>query len=171
MSEPFIGEIRIFGFNFAPKGWATCQGQLLAIAQNTALFSILGTSYGGDGKTTFALPNFQGIAPMHQGSGPGLTPRVIGESSGAETITLNVSQMASHNHAINCNNGNPNKQTPAGNFLSKSLPSNDYAASGPQQMSASATSVVGGGQPHNNMQPYLTLNFSIALVGIFPPRN
>jgi len=172
MSEPFIGEIRSFGFNFAPVGWAFCNGQLLSIAQNTALFSILGTTYGGDGKTTFALPNLQGSIPMGAGQGNGLTNRVPGESGGTETETLTNQQIPPHNHAANAQTGNGNQPAPAGNFWAQDLGgSKEYGDNGPAQMAAGAIVATGGGQPHNNMQPYQVLNYCIAMQGIFPPRS
>lgn len=172
MSEPFIGEIRSFGFNFAPVGWAQCSGQLLPIAQNTALFSILGTTYGGDGRTTFALPNLQGNVLMGAGQGTGLSARFIGESGGTEAETLIASQMPSHNHPANAQPGNGNQPAPAGNFWAQDLGgSKEYGDSGPSQMALGAVGVSGSGQPHDNLQPYQVLNYCIALQGIFPPRS
>jgi microcystin-dependent protein len=171
MSEPFIGEIRPFGFNFAPVGWAQCNGQLLPIAQNTALFSILGTTYGGDGRTTFALPNLQGIVAMGAGQGPGLSLRDLGETGGSETVTLTTQQIPPHNHPANCNAGNGNRLSPVGNFWAQDVGgSMEYGNAGPLQMAAGAVGNVGG-DPHNNLQPYQVLNYCIALQGIFPPRS
>ena len=172
MSEPFIGEIRPFGFNFAPTGWVQCNGQLLPIAQNTALFSILGTTYGGDGRTTFALPNLQGIVAMGAGQGPGLTNRNLGETGGSETVTLTTQQIPPHNHPANCNAGNGNQLSPVGNFLAQDVGvSMEYGNAGPSQMAAGAVGNVAGDQPHNNLQPFQVLNYCIALQGIFPPRS
>ena len=172
MSEPFIAEIRIAGFNFAPRGWAFCNGQILPINQNTALFSLLGTTYGGNGQTTFALPNLQGRAPMHPGQGPGLTPRVLGEMSGTNTVTLISTEIPNHTHQAVATNNEPSATSPA-NAAWASLESGSiYRRDAPDTaMSQSALAPAGGGQPHNNMQPYLGLNFIIALQGIFPSRN
>jgi microcystin-dependent protein len=176
MADPFVAEIRIFTFNFAPTGWALCNGQLFAISQNTALFSLLGTMYGGDGKTTFGLPNLQGNAPIHQGQGPGLADRVVGESGGAAAVALTQSETPTHTHAVNCNTASATKLTPAGNVPAGSLPATQMRyvpspASAPVQMAAASISPVGGGLPHQNRQPYLGLNFCIAMQGVFPPRN
>jgi microcystin-dependent protein len=173
MSEPFLAEIRITGFNFAPEGWAFCNGQLLAISQNTALFSLFGTSYGGDGKTTFALPNLQGRAPMHWGQGPGLSPRAIGESGGEQSVTLGSQALPSHSHQLGANAGGGNQTLPANNVwssLAGRTPPPLYSNASNTTMSPQAAGVTGGGQPHNNMPPYLALNFIIALTGNFPPR-
>lgn len=176
MADPFVGEIRATGFNFAPLGWALCNGQLLPISQNTALFSLLGTYYGGDGKSTFALPNLQGCAPMNQGSGAGLTPRQMGETSGSPTVTLLLSEIPSHTHAVKNATGS-NSGTPAANTVfgggGRGKP-DAYAPPSQQaavQMSPQAVSPAGSSMPHNNMPPYLTMNFIIALQGIFPPRS
>lgn len=172
--DPFVAEIRIFPFNFAPKGWAFCDGQIMPISQNTALFSLLGTTYGGDGKSTFALPNLQGSAPMHPGQGNGLSLRDLGETGGEEFVTLIDSEMPAHNHVLQGINllsttATPNNTT----ALSKSLNGNAYAdaAAGVVQMAPEALPPAGGGQPHNNLMPYLTLSFCIALQGVFPPRS
>lgn len=172
MSEPFIAEIRIFAGNFAPRGWAFCNGQLLPVAQNTALFSLIGTTYGGDGRTTTALPNLQGRAPMHPGQGPGLTARRLGESGGSDGITLSEAQMPSHTHTAAVH-GQPGDQAdPAGRSLAASGDGSVYAsAQNLISMGASAVTAAGGGQPHNNMQPFLALNFIIALVGLYPSRS
>ena len=174
MADPFVAEIRIFPFNFAPRGWAFCDGQILPISQNTALFSLLGTTYGGDGKSNFALPNMQGNAPMHPGQGPGLSLHDLGETGGSDTVTLLASEIPAHSHGLMSTAtfaGSAND--PTGNVLAKGaaglLP---YAAPGAVvAMSDQALAPAGGNQPHNNMQPYLTLNFNIALQGIFPPRT
>jgi microcystin-dependent protein len=172
MADPFVAEIRIFGFNFAPKGWALCKGQLLPISQNTALFSLLGTTYGGDGKTTFALPNLEGSAPMHPGQGPGLSLHDLGEMSGSETVSLLQSEIPAHAHSLMSQVAVANRSNPIGNAIARVGATGPYAPTGPTaaQLSATAVAPAGGGQPHNNMQPYLTLNFCIALQGVFPAR-
>jgi microcystin-dependent protein len=169
MSEPFIGEIRTFAGNFAPRGWALCNGQLLSIAQNTALFSLLGTSYGGNGQTSFALPNLQGNAPMHWGDGPGLTPRTIGETGGSATVTLTSAELPSHSHQAMASQSSASELSPSGNALGDAPL---YAA--PPFGAALAPSAVapsGGSQPHDNMQPHLGLTFIIALEGVYPARS
>ncbi len=175
MADPFVAEIRIFPFNFAPKGWAWCNGQLLPISQNTALFSLLGTTYGGDGKSNFALPNLEGSAPIHAGQGPGLSPYDLGQSGGSETVTLLSSEMPAHPHTLRCQSQDPADQpapSPARTFAA----SQNSTAYGPSngtplvQMALQALTPAGGSLPHNNMMPYLTLNFNIALQGVFPPR-
>jgi microcystin-dependent protein len=174
MSDPFVAEIRIFPFNFPPKGWAFCDGQLLPISQNTALFSLLGTFYGGDGKSTFALPDLQGSAPMQPGQGQGLSQRFLGEQSGTETVTLLVSEIPLHTHTLrgtveDATQGSLTAdvilaQTVNGNLYQTTTNANIV------QMAPQALAPAGGSLPHNNMQPYLTLNFCIALQGVFPPR-
>jgi microcystin-dependent protein len=175
MSNPFVAEIRIFAGNFAPTGWATCDGQLLPISQNTALFSLLGTTYGGDGKSTFALPNLQGSAPMMWGQGPGLSLRDEGETGGEQFVTLIQSEMPIHTHQAVGNSapGGANSPTNA-TWASMSVlrqAVNLYTTTSNAQMSPFAVSIAGGGLPHNNMHPYLTLTFIIALQGVFPPRG
>ena len=174
MSSPFVAEIRIFGFNFPPTGWAFCNGQLLPISQNTALFSLLGTFYGGDGKSTFALPNLQGSAPMHQGQGQGLSERFLGEVGGSQSVTLLDSEMPFHTHALMASSDPADLGAPAPNrSLARSQP-NIYkqpANANPQPLAPQAVGVTGGSLPHNNMMPYLTVNFCIALQGVFPPRS
>jgi microcystin-dependent protein len=175
MADQFVAEIRIFPFTFAPTGWAFCSGQLLPISQNTALFSLLGTTYGGNGMSNFALPDMQGHAPMHPGQGPGLSLHDLGESSGSETVTLLSSEMPSHGHGLGAQN------IPLGSVASPAGATLDHPASGnlfyggaspfPVAMAPEALAPAGSGLPHNNMQPYLTLNFCIALQGIFPPRT
>ena len=173
MADPFVAEIRIFPFNFAPKGWAFCNGQILPISQNTALFSLLGTTYGGNGQSTFALPDMQGNAPMHPGQGPGLSLHDLGETGGSESITLLDSETPSHNHFVQAfpNPGNVNTGDPT-LALARSKGGSAYKAAGTSVQAAfQAISPSGGSLPHNNMQPYLTLNFNIALQGVFPPRT
>ncbi|HSY51568.1 MAG TPA: tail fiber protein [Thermoanaerobaculia bacterium] len=173
--DPFVAEIRIFPFNFAPKGWAFCDGQILPLSQNTALFSLLGTTYGGDGKSNFALPDMQGNVPMHPGQGPGLSLHDLGETGGSETVTLLESEIPSHNHNIMGVNSNGNRTNPVGNSISRAVNSTPYFPSSPTppfvNFNDNAITPAGGDQPHNNMQPYLTLNFCIALQGVYPPRT
>ena len=173
MADPFVAEIRIFPFNFAPKGWAFCDGQLLPLSQNTALFSLLGTTYGGDGKSNFALPNMQGNAPMHPGQGPGLSLHDLGETGGSETVTLLESEISAHSHSLNAANFPANSKTPAGNSIARGSANTYLAPAGLPvvNMSDQALAPAGGDLPHNNMMPYLTLNFCIALQGVFPPRT
>jgi microcystin-dependent protein len=173
MADPFVAEIRIFPFNFAPKGWAWCDGQLMPLSQNTALFSLLGTTYGGDGKSTFALPNLQGRAPMHPGQGPGLSLHDLGEESGAETVTLLQTEMPAHPHAMRgdtVDTADTNVPSPNASFA-QSTGGTLYQASQNTQLAPEALTPAGGDQPHNNMQPYLTFYFNIALQGVFPPRS
>jgi microcystin-dependent protein len=175
MSDPFVAEIRIFPFNFPPKGWAFCDGQLLPLSQNTALFSLLGTFYGGDGKSTFALPNMQGSAPMQTGQGNGLSERFLGEASGTETVTLLVSEIPLHTHNMMAHNLDfADTQNPSPNAtLAKSNQGNAYqtnSSANLTQLAFQALTPAGGSLPHNNMQPYLTLSFCIALQGVFPAR-
>ena len=175
MSEPFTAEIRIFAGNFAPRSWAFCDGQLLPISQNTALFSLVGTTYGGDGRTTLALPDLQGRAPMHPGRGPGLTARRLGERVGAETVTLTEAQIPNHTHTpVQANNpgfGAPTSTPGGASFATTSAGGSVYhTASSLVSLRADTVQTVGGGQAHNNMQPYLTINFIIALQGLFPSR-
>lgn len=172
--EQYLGQIMCAGFNFTPRGWAALNGQILPIAQNTALFSLLGTTYGGNGQTTFALPNMQGRNMMHVGTGPGLTPRQLGETGGTETTTLLASNMPAHSHTVTPL-GSTNDATsvsPAGKVAASKARTTLYAEpTNIVNMQASTTSVVGGGQPFNNVQPYLTVNCFIALTGIFPSRE
>ncbi|MBF6595121.1 MAG: phage tail protein [Thermaceae bacterium] len=171
--DPFVAEIRIFAGNFPPKGWALCNGQLLPISQNTALFSLLGATYGGDGKSNFALPNLQGSAPMHPGQGPGLSLHNLGESGGSPTVTLLASEMPAHSHALQAINDIADSATPNPNEgLARGVNLQPYASVAPNSaLSPQAVGVVGSSQPHNNLQPYLTLTFIIALQGVFPPRS
>lgn len=176
MANPFLAEIRIFPFNFAPKGWAFCDGQLLPISQNTALFALLGTTYGGNGTSTFALPNLQGCAPMQQGQGPGLSLRDLGETAGEQNVTLLQTEMPAHTHTVQASGSVANQLTPVANAWATGQKGfgSFYVPSAPAtnvQMNPFGTSIAGGSQPHNNMMPYLTLNFCIALQGIFPARS
>ena len=172
MADPFVAEIRIFGFNFAPTGWATCDGQLLPISQNTALFSLIGTFYGGNGQSNFGLPNFQGSFPLGQGQGAGLSDRFIGERSGTQNVTLLETEIPQHSHAMNATNAIGNVQAPAADAALARSPAKAFH-SGPadSSMSFTALGVAGSSFPHNNMPPFLTLNFCIAMQGIFPPRS
>lgn len=176
MSDQFIAEIRIFTGDFAPSGWALCDGQLLPISQNTALFSLLGTNYGGDGKSTFGLPNLQGSVPLQAGQGPGLTQRDLGESGGEQDVTLLDTEMPVHSHGVRCSSGASGTASPAsqnfGSVGGRGRPPAYAPTSGSNvQMSPSATSVTGSSLPHNNMVPYLGLTFIIALQGVFPERT
>jgi len=173
MSEPFLGEIRMGGWNFAPNGWALCNGQLLAINQNTALFSLLGTTYGGDGVQNFQLPNLQGRVAIHWGNGPGLSPYAIGQVGGSENVTLLANQMPQHTHQAKCHSEAGNSKDPTNNIWSKdagvsSAVFSNAAADG--NMAPAAIAVAGGNQPHSNIQPYLCVTFVIAMLGIFPSR-
>jgi microcystin-dependent protein len=174
MADPFVAEIRIVGFNFAPRGWALCNGQLIPLAQNTALFSLLGTTYGGNGQTNFALPNFQGIAPMFYQQGPGLSLYSIGETGGSQTETLLTSEMPAHSHGFNARPTAvaPPQSSPVGIAATRSN-SRPYSptATASANMGTTAVQPNGGSQPHNNMMPYLTMNFIIAMQGVFPPRS
>ena len=172
--DPFVAEIRIFPFNFAPRGWAFCDGQILPLSQNTALFSLLGTTYGGNGQSDFALPNMQGNAPMHPGQGPGLSLHDLGETGGSETVTLLESEIPGHNHSIGAQNVPlGGTASPAGNTFNRPASGNLYDNTNAQlvPLADQALAPAGGDQPHNNMQPYLTLNFCIALQGVYPPRT
>lgn len=180
MADAYIGEIRVFAGNFAPKGWALCNGQLMSIAQNTALFSILGVQYGGDGKTTFALPNLMGSAPMGQGSGQGLTPRTVGQKVGSSTVTLIEPEIPAHTHVPQAINDAANTPTPTNNYWSQpplegppglEVQSPVYNPTPNTPMSPVALNVAGGSQPHNNMQPFLAMNYIICLQGEFPSRG
>ena len=171
MSEPFIAEIKIFGGNFAPRGYAFCTGQLLSISQNTALFSLVGTTYGGDGRTTFGLPNLQDRLPMHPGNGPGLSQRRLGQNGGSDTVTLTDQQIPPHTHSVQAANAAPTTNSPSGAYPATAPVYESGDAGGLVAMSASAMTNAGGGAPHNNRQPYLALNFIIALTGTFPSRN
>jgi microcystin-dependent protein len=177
VTDQFLGEIRIVGFNFAPTGWALCNGQVMPISQNTALFSLLGTNYGGDGRSTFALPNLQAQAPMHWGQGAGLSARSVGESGGSDTVALLAAEMPTHQHAATAVAASGTTNSPGGAAWAEArfgraadqIYSN--SATGAVAMSPNALATAGGGAPHNNMPPYLGMNFIIALQGIFPPRG
>jgi microcystin-dependent protein len=165
-TEPFLAQLNIFAFNFAPKGWAQCNGQLLAINQNQALFSLLGTTYGGNGQTNFALPNLQGRVPLHVGNG-----LVQGQEAGEQNHSLTISEMAQHTHQVMGSSISANAATPQGNFFASNTGANPYNSTGNESMSAATVSSIGGSQPHNNMSPYAVTNICIALTGIFPSRN
>ena len=176
--NPFIGQILMVGFNFAPVGWALCNGQLLPIAQNTALFSLLGTYYGGDGRTTFALPNLQGRIPIHQGNSVGTSNYVIGQSGGVENVTLLINNLPAHNHTANCSTTLGTNSDPAKNFWAeantggkKPAATPSYATGANAQMAPTAIGTTGSGQPVTVVQPFLCVNFIIALEGVFPSRN
>jgi microcystin-dependent protein len=176
VTDPFLAEIRIFGGNFAPRGWALCNGQLMSISQNTALFALLGTTYGGDGRVTFGLPNLQGSTPMQSGQGPGLSPRYLGEVGGTPYVTLINSEMAMHTHTAMAVDAGGDNTSPTNNTWAQAseFKSGDALYSVGQQpnmlMASQAVLPTGGSQPHNNMPPYLTVTFIIALEGIFPQR-
>lgn len=171
MDEPFIGSIIIFAGTFAPRGWALCNGQLMSISQNSALFSILGTTYGGDGIQTFALPDLRGRTPIGVGNGPGLTPRSEGEMSGSESVTLTIANMPAHNHAIATLNGAGDQSSPAGHFpAASSASSNNYSSRSDSTLAAQAVSIAGSNQPIPTMPPFLAINYIIALEGIYPSR-
>lgn len=175
MSDPFIAEIRIFGGNYAPRGWARCEGQILPIAQNTALFSLIGTIYGGNGQTTFALPDLRGRAPMQFGQGPGLSDRVLGEQDGAENVTLLSTQMAAHSHSPMGSPAVGSQGAAAGGTWASSAsgrtPTPLYQNVKDTAMRSDLVSFAGGNLPHNNMQPYLAITFIIALEGVYPPSS
>jgi microcystin-dependent protein len=174
MADPFVAEMRIFPFNFAPRGWAWCDGQLIPITQNTALFSLLGTTYGGNGQTTFALPDLQGRAPMHPGQGPGLSLHDLGETGGSETVTLLSSEIPAHTHALLASTSPAAGRDPTNNPLARSRNGLAYQTNTAQNLvglAAQAVGTAGGDLPHNNLQPYLTFYFCIALQGVYPPRT
>jgi microcystin-dependent protein len=173
--DPFLGEIKMVGFNFAPQGWALCDGSVLSIQQNTALFSLLGTTYGGNGTTNFALPDLRGRVPVHQGDGPSTSPYMLGQQGGAETVVLTTAQMPTHSHALAANSATGSATSPIGGFIASEIDSNigavsAFSPSSNGSMNAGAVAASGGSQAHNNLQPYLCVNFIIALQGIFPPR-
>lgn len=174
MSEPFLGQICSFGFQFAPKGWAFCAGQIISIAQNSALFSLLGTTYGGNGVQTFGLPDLRGRVGINQGQGPGLSPYSLGQVAGSENNTLITANLPAHNHLVSCNgtDGNPNAaKSPVNNFPGYNDASPSYATTANGVMNPMMTSLTGSSIPVNNLQPYLCINFCIAMQGIFPSRN
>lgn len=171
-TDPFLGEIMMWAGNFAPRGWALCNGQLLPISQNTALFSLLGTTYGGNGQTTFALPDLRGRVPIHHGQGPGLSSYSLGQVGGEETHTLTVQEIPAHQHALQGSSANGTSASPAGLLPARNpagIPA--YGSTADAAFHASAIAPAGGGQPHNVMQPYLTINFVIALQGVYPSQN
>ena len=175
MGQPFVGEIRMFGGNFAPNGWMLCEGQLLPISEFETLFQLIGTTYGGDGQETFALPNLSGRVPVHQGTGPGGFTFVIGEIAGTSQVTLTTSQIPQHNHALFATTGGQQQIPTSSTLPADSTPANNNvygpAGTGPTQLAANTIGVAGGSQPHENMQPYLAVNFIIALFGLFPSQN
>jgi microcystin-dependent protein len=175
MADPFVAEIRIYPFNFPPRGWAFCNGQILPLSQNTALFSLLGTTYGGDGRSNFALPNLQGSAPMHPGQGPGLSLHDLGETGGSETVSLLESEIPAHTHALMASTQPGEDPAPGpAEAIARSVGASLYQSTTNTnlvQLSPNAVALAGGNQPHNNLQPYLTLNFCIALQGVYPPRT
>jgi len=175
-TSPFLGEIMMVGFNFAPSGWALCDGQLLSISQHSALFALLGTAYGGDGRTTFGLPDLRGRVPIHAGSGPGLTRRLMGQKAGVENVALTPGQIPSHTHqaALHASDSEGNSAVPGGHILAKSGSGDpDYTSAGPGVVlrdDSISVDASGGGQSHDNMQPFITVNFIIATSGVFPSR-
>jgi microcystin-dependent protein len=173
MANPYLGEIRAVPYNFAPSGWAFCNGQILPIAQNTALFSLLGTTYGGDGTTTFALPDLRGRVVIHQGQGAGLQPYIQGETGGVETVTLINTQIPSHGHSLTGTGSTATTPTPGTGVVPATLPTAEvlYGTGATTVLSPDTVSVAGASQPHDNHQPYLTINYIISLFGIFPSRN
>ncbi len=171
MSEPFVGEIRMFAGNFAPRGWAYCDGQLLAVSQNDALFSLFGTIYGGDGRTTFGLPDLRGRLPIHQGSGPGLTPRQLGRKAGAEQATVTTNQLPPHSHSWAASGDLAETDDPTGNTTATLTGGNLYGSGTPIAMSNQGTTNAGGGQSHGNLMPSLCVHFIVSLWGIYPSRH
>jgi microcystin-dependent protein len=172
MSDPYIGEIRMFAGNYAPQDWAFCDGQLLPISQYDTLFALIGTTYGGDGQTTFALPDLRGRLPIHLGSGPGLSPRQLGEPGGAETVVLTSPQLPVHSHVLYASTSPAGSSSPAGNVTATVSGANIYGAGAPTvAMNAQSVAPSGGSAPHDNVMPYLCLSFIIALYGIFPSQN
>jgi microcystin-dependent protein len=172
MSEPFVGEIRMFAGNFAPRGWAYCDGQLLAISQNDALFSLLGTIYGGDGRTTFGLPDLRGRIPIHAGSGPGLSPRSLGAKGGAENVTVTVNELPAHSHTLRVSTAAGTGSAPSNEFLGASPNVRVFRPQDPNvNLDAASITSVGGSRPHDNVMPFLCVHFIIALFGIYPSRH
>lgn len=170
MSQPFTGEIQMFGGIFAPRGWALCDGQLLAINENEALFTLLGTTYGGDGRTTFGLPDLRGRVPIHQGTGPGMTIRKLGAMGGAETVALSAGELPAHSHAMQASTNAANSADPTGSVLAEAS-ADIYVAEAPDEVLASSISDNGSSQAHGNVMPFGTANYIIALFGIYPSRN
>jgi microcystin-dependent protein len=170
MTEPFLGELRLLPYNFAPQGWATCDGQIMSIAQNTALFSLLGTTYGGNGQTTFALPDLRGRVPIHAGQGPGLTNYTLGEVAGTENVTLTPGQLPPHGHTVSAS-GSATTKNPTNALPAVTGAGSSYGTTPDVQMNPGMVAGGGSGQPHTNIQPYLVLQWCIALQGIFPSRN
>jgi microcystin-dependent protein len=173
MAEPFLGELRLFPYNFAPSGWAMANGQILSIAQNTALFSLLGTTYGGNGTTTFQLPDLRGRVPVSMGQSAGLSPYVLGETLGVESVTLTTAEIPAHTHAVNANGAKGNESSPIGSYPAADAAeiTAEYSNSSSGTMNANMLSTVGSSQPHENRQPTLVLTWCIAMQGIFPSRN
>ena len=175
MSDPFVGEIRMFAGNFAPQSWAFCDGQLLAVNNNNALFSLFGTLYGGDGRTTFGLPDLRGRIPLHMGTGPGLSPRAIGSKAGDEKATVGVNELAGHSHAWQATSAAAQERTPIGNAMAETAAANIYSESEPPQnpvtMAAGMVTNTGGSQSHENIQPFQCIHYIVALFGIYPSRN
>jgi microcystin-dependent protein len=180
MANPYVAEIRIFGFQFAPKGWAMCNGQLLPISQNTALFSLLGTTYGGDGKTNFRLPNLEGDVALQAGQGPGLSPYLLGEQTGSPTVTLQTTELPSHTHGVNADSGIANSASPSGNLYKEgqipgapAIAIASYNNSSQPHVNLNPVTIgfSGNSAPHNNMMPTLVLNYCIAMQGVYPPRT
>jgi len=171
MSEPFVGEVRMFAGNFAPRGWAFCDGQLLAVSQNDALFSLFGTIYGGDGRTTFGLPDLRGRIPIHAGTGPGLSPRRLGAKGGAEKVTLTVNQLPSHSHPLQATSANASSRNPSGLGLSRAQFDAYHEDLDPLTLSNKSVTNVGGSRSHTNLQPFLCINYIVALFGIYPSRQ
>jgi microcystin-dependent protein len=172
VSSPYIGEIRMFGGNFAPAGWAFCDGQLLPISENDALFTLIGTTYGGDGQSTFALPNLQSRVPVHQGTGPGLATYLIGEQGGVETVTLTTQQIPLHNHPWLASTGSGTSNSPANNITASPPVAKLYRVGSPSDpMSPTIVQPTGGNQPHDNLQPYLAINYILSLFGVFPTQT
>lgn len=173
MSQPYVGEIIMFGGNFAPQGWAFCNGQLLSIADNDVLFALIGTTYGGDGQNTFGVPDLRGRVPVHQGTGPGLSTKVIGEKSGTETVTITTQQMPAHNHIAVCSTNDGSTTNPAGNVWAAQPALLQYApaAGANTNLNVAAISNAGGNQPHDNQIPYTVVNYVISLFGVFPSPN
>lgn len=172
MAEPFVGEIRMFAGNFAPRGWALCDGQLLAVSQNDALFSLFGTIYGGDGRTTFGLPELRGRVPVHAGSGPGLTPRILGSKAGTENESVSIASLTAHTHAYQASTNIADESAPTGNVLAQAPVASTYFPTTPTVALAGTTvSSVGGSQSHPNVMPFLCVNFIVALFGVYPTRT